>query len=205
MAFIFLPLGVAFLAVSGYFYRKMKLKEPPQTAELSGDALKLMKAAYAVSSSRHWQRSFGGNSLQSVLGEDGAELLELASEAYNRLQGSLQVSWTKSNSTLDAFRPTIRDAAWDAMAAIWNDVAVLKRLPEGGTTIQQQIQVNISAINELGQRVDEMLKHQSQSAEVLKPTSSIESVLERLRLDQDARKELESGDESAHEQIRPTD
>jgi hypothetical protein len=151
-----------------------------------------------------WQSgdpSFGwfGRSNASVAPEV-MRLLEVAATAYNRIQGTLQ---SPSGSSLTKIAPSAAKAADEAMATIFDNSATMDRYPESVAATQVQITKEIAALTELGDRLEQLVTRQETITDKMASATTMDAVLDDLRLEQLARNELQvSSEEPGSQQLK---
>ena len=145
-----------------------------------------------------WGR-WGKRTSAQVLTPESFALLEAGAFEFNRLSGLLKIDGSRIHPTIDRLRASIRAAADEAMIGIWNQVAILEKMPESRSSITRQIESDIGALREMGERVEGLQKSERTLTDRLSGTSAIDSVLDQLRLDESARAELASDEDDSPE------
>lgn len=136
-----------------------------------------------------------------TIDDDELQDLDQVAAQYNRTIGNLEASKAGS-ATLSKLAPRIAKAADEAMAEALHQAAMLMKFPEGGSIARAKLQQQQKALQELADRVETMAAGQSGIADQLPARSSIDDVLDELRLEQLARSELRSEPERKDVQAR---
>lgn len=112
-------------------------------------------------------------------------VLDKAAFQHNRIAGAL----ASGNPALARFAPTVKAAADQAMADMFQVAQLLDSFPESRSSASAKAEQDIEALTELADRLETM---QSQGEVSLTPSSPspVQAVLEELRMDQLARSEL---------------
>jgi hypothetical protein len=138
-------------------------------------------------------RSFGlglRKTATDMLRTESAEILERAAKNYNRIYGLLNSKGSNVGATLSHLKPSLMAASDEAMISIFNQVAMMERVPESSEGIAKQIERDIRALEEVASRVEEIAHRTPTLTESYSSSSQMQSVLENLRLDDAARTEL---------------
>jgi hypothetical protein len=123
-------------------------------------------------------------------------LLDVAAEQFNRIQGILE----SPHGSLVKLAPQAFAAADEAMAEILHHGAVFDKYPESVNATRKTVEARIASLRELADRLEELATGDQTLTDKVAYTSSIDSVLEDLRLEQLARSELRVPPED--EQVR---
>ncbi|HEY0866322.1 MAG TPA: hypothetical protein VGE01_03030 [Fimbriimonas sp.] len=127
---------------------------------------------------------------------DDAELgpLERVAFEYNRVTGAL-ASGMSASATLAKLCPRIQRAADEAMADALHQAAMLIKLPEGGAVARKRLEAQEASLRELAERMESLVAEQPSLTDKVAYRSSIDDVLDELRLENLARSELHQNDE----------
>jgi hypothetical protein len=155
---------------------------------------------------RVWRRMIGSgswgkrsHSAKEFLQPSAFEALDTAAFHYNRVAAVLATG----GPSVTKFGPTVRAAADQAMADIFNISSVLDRYPEGTSSAQAEAEKHVASLKELGDRLETMQASDAAGLPATSGSSPMDSVLEELRLDQLARSELANPPEQEqHQQQR---
>jgi hypothetical protein len=120
------------------------------------------------------------------------ELLDVAAEHYNRVAGLVHTPAPRS--AIAKLAPAATAAADEAMADILHEAATLEKYPESSSATRKQIETAIRALQELGNRLEEVATRDQSLTDRVDYSSRMDSVLEELRLEQLARSELQKSD-----------
>lgn len=138
---------------------------------------------------RAWRRMYSRGSwgkrersAKEVLHPAAFEALDQAAYHYNRMAGLLATG----NPAFTKFAPTVKAAADQAMADMFDTAAVLDNFPESSAP-QSKAGEQIDELKELADRLETM---EASGVNAVEAGSRIQTVLEELRLDQLARSEL---------------
>ena len=119
-------------------------------------------------------------------------LLDKASFAFNRVLGVIDAG--AGPTITSRIINSSRTAAEESMIEIWNAAAMMEQLPESGESHEIRIELLVEKLNELGDRLSTMVST-SATPMFAGPTSSMDSLLDELRLDRLARQELHESPE----------
>lgn len=125
-------------------------------------------------------------------------MLDKAAFQYNRIAGILGTG----HPEVARFEPTIKAAADQAMADVFHVGYLLDSFPESQSSAQAKADQEISALTELGERLETMQQQPAIGSEaVVRASSPISNLLEELKLDQSARAELSKPVEEDKQQL----
>lgn len=143
---------------------------------------------------RAWRRMYAAGSwgkrqrsARDCLNPAAFEVLDRAAAEHNRISGILETG----HPELARYASSIRAAADQAMADVFQWAQIVENYPESGQAPQEKAEAEISALHELGDRLLTIQSQQPLEIDQPKPRpNAINAVLEELRLDQLAREEL---------------
>lgn len=118
------------------------------------------------------------------------ELLDRAAFEFNRIAGCLATG-QPSNATIAKLAPQVSAATDEAMADALHHAALLTKYPESGEASRTRLETHIAAMGEVADRIEEIVAKVPALSESIGRRSRIDDVIEELRLDQMARKELQ--------------
>lgn len=189
------------MIIGGLLLRRKLNREVRTEARLTTEGRRLLTRVYQhVGWTQHQNLHAGWNwggwglwgkrTSAQVLTPESFALLEAAAFEFNRLSGLLKIDGSRVHPTIDKLRASIRAAADEARIGIWNQVAILEKVPESQASVTRQIEADIAALREMAERVENLQQSERSFTERLGGTSAIDSVLDQLRLDESARAEL---------------
>lgn len=117
------------------------------------------------------------------------EPLERAAAEYNRVAGGVAMG-NSGSALLAKMGPRVVKAADEVMADVLHQTAMLAKYPEGINAARARLEAQIHALKELADRVEAMAAEQPNLTDKVAYRSSIDDVLDELRLEQLARNEL---------------
>lgn len=130
-----------------------------------------------------------------VLGPMVFQILDQAAAHYNRIWGLLGAKGNDPPATLVRHRTSIIAAADEAMVNLINACAVIESMPESAATLERQVGVLSEQLRELTEQVDELAGATPAASEQFEAPNAIRTVLEQLKLETDARRELDRASE----------
>ena len=136
-------------------------------------------------------RSFRSQGLASMVNEMGAEMFDLLEQSafqFNRIFGALTTAG--KNSAATKLAPKVSSAASEAMADILHNSAMLAQYPEGGAAARMRIANQMGALRELGDHMERITTQPDSITERLVSRNQLDDVLDELRMDELARREL---------------
>ena len=119
-------------------------------------------------------------------------LLDEAAQHFNRIQGCLTVARTDAGGALKKMRPAIVEAADETMAEVLHQAALMENYPESNTQGTRIVANRVAALRETADRVEAMQAREPSLMERMAPSSTMDSVLEELRMEEIARTELQT-------------
>lgn len=128
-------------------------------------------------------------SSKEVLTPRAFALLEEASRECNRIQACISGS---THASISRRAPQIATAADEGMAYVLQQAALLDKFPESGTAVETSARQQIVALREIADRLEELHTREPLLTERMESTSTVDRVLDDLRLESLARTELSS-------------
>jgi hypothetical protein len=126
--------------------------------------------------------------------EDELVQLDRVAAEYNRTIGALESSKAGS-ATLAKMAPRILKAADEAMADALHQAAMLVKYPEGGSAAKARLKAQENSLREIAERVESLATDNQGFTDKVAYKSSIDDVLDELRLESLARAELKQTEE----------
>lgn len=205
MMWLTLALGVLFLVTGSLALRSSHLRfrssgvRARSLAPVSTEGQRLLHKlcshiGYYNYQDEPYGRSLGGlrgfRTTCQVLPQELFELLNGAAHQHNRIEGLLMERASATDGSLKAIEPNVRAAAIEAMALIVNHAAWIDTFPENAQDHAQTIRARSAQLQELADRVSKLVRAKPSVVESLGARTLMDDVLDRLRLDDDARGEL---------------
>lgn len=189
-------IGAGFLWRKGVRQGSNRTKLTPEGRTLFD---KLSKQVRVPKSASWWDMEFLSalfpHTTRQFVGEEEFALLDTAAFHYNRVLGVIEAH--EAHSGVARIAAGARAAADEAMVAIFNLVGQVHKAPEIAPTLRGSATAQIAALKELGDRLQEIVAAPPSLTDKLGSTSAMDAVLEQLRMDEIARREL-SGDQDRH-------
>lgn len=214
----FIGLGVSMSAVGiglgfGAYALKRRIRNASVQVRLTSEGqrfvLRIMQQVGWVSHvQRHPQPWFGFSvfapfkTSSQVLAPKTFEILDRAAGFYNRIWGLLGIKGASPPPALERHRVSIVAAADEAMVSLINACAVLDSMPESASALEKQITMQSDQLRELAEQVEELAASEPSFTERFASPTAITSVLEQLRFESEARRELNQSSEE--ERLRET-
>lgn len=129
-------------------------------------------------------------SSSQVLDPETFQFLERAASAYNRAYAWVGKRGAQSSPALERLSPAVEAAADEAMVVVLNHIASMKRIPESAASAAKPIEAQIAMLEELASKVEAIAGVEPTFTESLAQPSAMRSVLEQLRMEEQARQEL---------------
>jgi hypothetical protein len=207
---LFALMAVVFLGIA--FTSHKKGKEATKTdVKLSSEARKMLykigqhigwydpavnygSASYRTS---WWIQIFGMKTAAGVLENSAGIIMEEGCFVYNRLEGLLKLD-VESGEKARTIAPQIRAAADESMVNLLNQVALLDRNPESQSLIESRAIDQIRKMTELANRFEELLRKPETLTDRLNNTTVMDNVLDQLRGESQAWRELNQEDTLGH-------
>jgi hypothetical protein len=117
-------------------------------------------------------------------------ILEQAAYQYNRVQGVLTATESSKDVTVLRLRKSAEVAADEAIGEVFHHAATLSKYPESMKVAEANIQARIDALSELAERLEQLCQREPSLTDRLGASTVMDSVLEDLRIDAQARQEL---------------
>lgn len=209
-AFLGLGLGMMALGVGLGFGANAvwkRTKGGRSQARLSGEGQKLLiRMMHQIGWVQHANRTphtwFGLSiftpfrTASQVLDPKTSLILDQAAAHYNRIWGLLGVRGSNPPASLDRHRTSILAAADEAMVNLLNVCAVIESMPESAGGLDNQITSQVEQLGELAEEVNQLASSEPTFTEQMGAPSAVRTVLEQLKLESDARKELNQESDS---------
>ena len=128
---------------------------------------------------------------EEVLHPETFALLENAAQEANRIYGMLEQVEGRTASPVKQMAPAIAAAADEAMAAIFHLAAQLNKFPESSASVQGQVQSQIAELQALAEQMEQLC-----AVSEIPSSTRLQTVLQSLRSDLKARKELNASETS---------
>ncbi len=125
---------------------------------------------------------------RDTLEPQAEELLEEAAEQFNRILGTFEAA--DSSAGLKRMAPNALAASDEVMAEILHHAAMLDKYPESGETSESLILEKIQSLRELADGAQELATKSGSIIERATRNSTMDGVLDELRLEKMARAEL---------------
>ncbi len=206
---ISLTIGLVLGVVTVYVRMKSRIL-PKSEVKLTRDAIQLV---YRIMSHIGWQFDqnrfspganqwnqwmehlslgaiFGRKTSSQMLRPEAFELVDRAAAQFNRASGVYKANKRSGNAAIERIVPAAQAAADEAMISIFNQIAVLERTPESSAALKKQIERDILNLTEMADRVEALAGGPATLTEQFSSTTAMQSVLEQLRYDAQAREEL---------------
>lgn len=207
---LFLLLGTIFLTVAFVSYKKGKetiktdVKVSPQARKMLykiGQHIGWYEpdVVYGTTTYRNnwWIQIFGMKTAAGVLAPAAGTILEEGCFVYNRIEGLIKVD-KESGERARAISPQIRAATDEAMVNLLNQIALLDQNPESQSIIESRAIEQIRKMTELANRFEDLLRKPETITDRLSNVTVMDSVLEQLRGESQAWKELSQEDTLEH-------
>lgn len=130
------------------------------------------------------------------------QYLDIAAGSYLRLMATVGNDAVPSNPAIQRMAPSIVVAADETMTALFNLVAIFENTPESAPSMRKQIEQLLLTLSELVKRVESIASQAPTLTEEYSSPTAMRSVLEQLRMEEQARKELTSFSPESDEDIR---
>jgi hypothetical protein len=205
---VFLSFGIILCIATFFFLKQRKEKLAPEV-KLSAQARKLLSRIgqhigwYDQTQNSYnqgtqlWALIAGTKTASNVMNSPGAELLEAGCFEFNRLTGLLKLGKENQGKSHN-MAPAIQAATDEAIISLLNQVALLEENPETRGAIWSQAHGQIARLKELADRYEQTMTQPETIADRLSSTTIMDSVLDQLRYDSQAREELKNFNSTEH-------
>lgn len=143
---------------------------------------------------KHW--GIIPKTAKDVLGQDLFDILEAACQQYNRIDGILETS--RGDTNFARVAQNSRTGADEAIFAIFHRIAMTQRYPETMQSSMQDCREKTKALLELANGLESLQSRPVSISDRLGYTSTLNSVLEDVRLERMAHEELSGPHDSTH-------
>lgn len=133
---------------------------------------------------------------KEVLNDRAYALLEDAARECNRIQACITGS---ANQALQRRAMDLAAASDEGMAQVLQQASLLDRFPESGQAVEASARNRIEALKEIAERLEALHVREPLLTERMGSTSTVDRVLDDLRLENLARQELSSDGQSQEE------
>lgn len=135
------------------------------------------------------RRSPVRRSLATIAGQVELDGLEQAAHEYNRIAGVLAAG-SSGSAMLAKMSQRVTRAADEVMADALHQAALVAKYPEGASAARQKLTSLTDNLRELADRIERVSNEQTSITDKVAYRSSIDDVLDELRMEQVARDEL---------------
>jgi hypothetical protein len=138
-------------------------------------------------------------SVKDVLDARLFEILDGACYEYNRVLGIIETG--HGNPTILKMSRQIQLAADEALFDVFHQAATVSQYPESTSSVEQRCESRTNALRELGDRLENLQTREQTLTERIAYSSTMDTVLEELRMDDLARTELNKPAEDIQQRL----
>lgn len=192
-------IGAGFLIATAFLFAKYKNRDNEVRLTKEGGQLlfKLVNHVgymnpYQYSTHKYgsaWHKIWGIKTASNILSKQGFEILETAAGQHLRIHAQLELD-SHAGKKLSRSSGAIRLATEETMITLINQVALLEHHPESLGSIGDVAKKEIAKLTELADRVEQSVTGEDSLLGMHRGGSTIDGVLENLRMEQEALDEI---------------